>query len=349
MTIADIGEDGILDILHARFFTSWAEDEVGPGDDAAVIHLGHHTAPGAGPARMVVCADTMNQDRSFRLSWPRGVEDNGYSTGWKLVAQNLSDLNAMGAIPTHLVISLALPGWLRVQWVEQFATGVMASLHYLGVPGVKVAGGDLTAGAEISASLTALGVLATEAVTQRSIRANPTVASSYRLIHRGHPGWAAAGLEVLESTTELPRALSRDAARAVRAQLRPRPELAVGPAVARQVVAMMDVSDGIGRDAHRLAKANRARVRVDPTWVRHRATELAPLAQALTGETATAEQWVHGGGEDYGLLAVIGEYDPIPDGSEVIGTLSPATTVDGESWAAAEQDQGPGWDHFRTS
>ncbi len=67
---------------------------LGPGDDAAVI-----AAP---DGRTVVSIDTQVQDRDFRLTWPNGAHSTGYDVGWKAAAQNLSDINAMGAVATAL-------------------------------------------------------------------------------------------------------------------------------------------------------------------------------------------------------------------------------------------------------
>ena len=69
---------------------------VGPGDDAAVI-----AAP---DARFVVTTDMMVHGPDFRLAWSTPFE-----LGWKAAATNLSDVAAMGAVPTALVVAIAVP------------------------------------------------------------------------------------------------------------------------------------------------------------------------------------------------------------------------------------------------
>ena len=69
---------------------------VGPGDDAAVL-----AAP---DGRYVVTTDTMVHGPDFRLAW-----STPHDLGWKAAATNLSDVAAMGARPTALVVAVAAP------------------------------------------------------------------------------------------------------------------------------------------------------------------------------------------------------------------------------------------------
>ena len=96
LTVNDLDEGSLLERIFPRL--GLARVPVGPGDDAAVIE--------APDARTVISIDTLVQDQDFRLEWPSGYRTTGYDVGWKSVAQNLSDINAMGAVPTSLVISL---------------------------------------------------------------------------------------------------------------------------------------------------------------------------------------------------------------------------------------------------
>ena len=96
------------------------------GDDAAVV-----AAP---DGRFVVSMDTLVADQDFRLEWPNGYRTTGFDVGWKSAAQNLSDINAMGAVATALVISLTLPPDTPVAWVESLADGYSAAVRRLGAP-----------------------------------------------------------------------------------------------------------------------------------------------------------------------------------------------------------------------
>src|SRR5690606_37544626 len=108
-TLAEVGESGAL----ARIFPRLPESSVtllGPGDDAAVI--------AASDGRFVVTTDMMVHGPDFRLAW-----STPHDLGWKAAASNLSDVAAMGAVPTALVVALAVPGDTPVAFLEAVADG----------------------------------------------------------------------------------------------------------------------------------------------------------------------------------------------------------------------------------
>ena len=133
---------------------------LGPGDDAAIV-----AAP---DGRAVVSIDTQVVDQDFRLEWNNGYRTTGYDVGWKAAAQNLSDINAMGARATSLVVSLTMPPETRVAWVEDFADGLSAAIRELGAPDCAVAGGDLGRGRELAVSVAILGTLDGRSAVLRS-------------------------------------------------------------------------------------------------------------------------------------------------------------------------------------
>lgn len=374
-----LGESGILRILNRRFAAvpaaeDWPEGTVGPGDDAAVV-----AAP---DGRFVITTDAMAQDRDFRMAWPAtapqgsaagGGFAGGYSTGWKAAAQNLSDVNAMGAEPSGLLLALTMPATTSVAWIDGLAAGISGAVIHLGASRCRVVGGDLGSDDRITLAITATGDLRGRPAIRRTLSARPRrtpggADPGLDLVLCGRAGWAAAGLEVLDTDRQslmrrlesAPRAgragLHRTAALAAAAQLRPRPPLGAGRRAAEAgALAMMDVSDGLLKDAGRLAAANGLRAELDPDWVRAEARALAPLARALDRE---AEDWVSAGGEDYGLLAVVPAGGPtgatIPPGFRRIGRLvgragerEKSSAEAAEAAEAVQASGGPdGWDHF---
>lgn len=344
--IQGLGESGILQVLHRRFAAvpaarDWPEGSLGPGDDAAVV-----PAP---DGRFVISTDAMAQDRDFRLRWPSGAVDSGYSTGWKAAAQNLSDLNAMGARASGLLLALTLPGATPVSWLDRCAAGIAGAIRALGARGCRIAGGDLGSDDRITVCVTVTGDLEGRAAVTRTVpdaerdRCGP---AGLDLVLCGRAGWAAAGLAVLQTPRQtLVPALDRSgahrlAARAAAAQLRPRPVLTAGRTAAEAgALAMMDVSDGLLRDAGRLGTANGMDPALDEDWVTRRAAELAPLGRALGVD---ARDWVRAGGEDYGLLAVLPPSAALPQGFERVGRLLPRAA--GPAPSSARRDTG--WDHF---
>lgn len=357
--IGGLSESGVLRIISEQIDhlgRAWPEGTLGPGDDAAVI-----PAP---DGRVVISTDAMTQDVDFRLRWPSGVRDCGYSTGWKAAAQNLSDINGMGATATSLVIAVTMPSSTSVSWVRSFTAGLVGAIRHLGAEKCLIAGGDLGSGPSISTVVTVTGDLAgrapvTRAISSEQLAHDPAAHGGFDLVHIGTAGWAAAGLAVLETPrqqliTAVDHAehveksqLWRDMIAAVRAQLRPRPPLYAGPAAdegEQAILAMLDVSDGLSRDSTRLAERNGLVAELDENWLRHRAGSLRALATAL-GETA--EDWVRHGGEDYGLLGVIPAGAPLPQGWLRCGRLVTGDAAEpGAPPQSGELRQQPGWDHF---
>ncbi|WP_417235211.1 thiamine-phosphate kinase [Arthrobacter sp.] len=348
LTVAGLGESGLLERILPRL--QGADMLLGPGDDAAVIE-----APGG---RFVFTVDTLVQDQDFRLLWRNGYRSTGYDVGWKSAAQNLSDINAMGAVATAAVISLTLPPATPVVWAEGIAEGFTAAVRELGAQRCGLAGGDLSSGGELSITAALTGSLSGPAVLRSGARPGDVVAVC------GVLGAAAAGLSLLES--DLPHAALDDAARnLVALHCRPRPPLWAGPAAsAAGASAMMDISDGLVRDGGRIAHASSVAINLDSAAL-HRL--LAEMSSGGVDVMAAAERlggdpldWVLAGGEDHGLLACFPRSTTLPAGFHPVGSVleagrfnehlstgAPPVVLDSRPLhEAREALRGPGFDHF---
>jgi len=313
--VAHVGEDALL----ARIFPLLPAGEatlLGPGDDAAVL-----AAP---DGRVVVSTDVLVEGRHFRRAWGTGED-----LGWRAAAQNLADVAAMGARPTAIVVGLVLPEDVEVDWVLGLARGLAAACA---PHGVGVVGGDLTSGAEVVVAVTVHGDLEGRPPVRRD-RARPGDV----LALAGTVGRSAAGLALLEAGPEGHVGL-------VASFLRPAPPLAAGPAAARAGArAMLDVSDGLVRDAGRMARASGVLCDIASPALAHLVEELGPAASLLGADPLT---WVLTGGEDHGLLAAFPADAQLPEGFVVVGRVleasgEPGVHVDGRAWEGAT-----GWDHF---
>ncbi len=95
-TVGDIGEFALIERLVSDTPTSPAI-EVGPGDDAAVI--------GLSDGRVVACVDVLVEGTHFRRDWSNAID-----VGRRIAAASLSDINAMGAQCSSLLVGLVAPG-----------------------------------------------------------------------------------------------------------------------------------------------------------------------------------------------------------------------------------------------
>ncbi|ALV45738.1 thiamine-monophosphate kinase [Arthrobacter alpinus] len=334
LTVAQLSESELLARIFPRLHAG-SSMLLGPGDDAAIIA----TPDG----RTVISIDTQVQDKDFRLLWPNGTSSSGFDVGWKAAAQNLSDINAMGAVATAMVISLTLPGTTPVAWVEELAEGLSAATVALGAPQCSMAGGDLSGGNELVITVAVTGSLEGLAPVLRS---GAQVGDQIAVC--GNMGFSAAGWALHESSI-LPSEHTPAMAGAAALFARPEPPLSAGPAAARSgATAMMDISDGLLRDATRIAKASGVDLDLDGTVLRQMAQRLEECAVVLGTEPLS---WVLTGGEDHGLLSTFPAGATLPDGFVGIGSVvsmsaaGPAVSIDGQYFKSAE-DGALGWDHF---
>lgn len=205
--------------------------------------------------------------------------DPAADVAWKLLAVNLSDLAAKGAVPEGVLLGYPLR---EPAWDAAFADGLAAALAHFAVP---LLGGDTVsapAGAPRMIGLTALGRSAC-APDRRGAQAG----DGLWLV--GDIGAAGAGLAIARGA-DGPDAL-------LAAYRRPVPLLATGRALAPHAHAMADVSDGLLIDAARIAIASGLGVEI--------ALDAVPRPPALTafaGEDRGARLAAVTAGDDYALI-----------------------------------------------
>jgi thiamine-monophosphate kinase len=335
LTVAELSETELLTRIFPRLELGAAHNAavlLGPGDDAAVV-----AAP---DGRTVVSIDTQVQDQDFRLQWRNGYRTTGYDVGWKAAAQNLSDINAMGAVATSLIVSLTMPSGTPVEWVEDLADGLAAAIGKLGAGSCSVAGGDLGRGGELSITAAVLGTLAGgQPVLRSGAAAGDTLAIA------GNAGQAAAGLALLESEQHPLESLTPELRLLLDLQCRPEPPLEAGPlARLSGATAMMDISDGLVRDGARLARASGVVLDLDVPALRLLAAPLQAAARLLGADPLA---WVLGGGEDHGLLATFPAGVQLPPGFTGIGSVQARGTTEAAGVTVAGRPaDSVGWDHF---
>ena len=367
--LGQLGEDGVLREVLGRYPSAPGWLRVSPGDDAAVLDLsafgGEGTASVLG-AGVVAAMDTVVEGRDFRLQWSTGAD-----VGVKIAAQNFADIAAMGARPVALLVSLTAPSDLPVSFVTDLADGLAAECARAGA---VVAGGDLSDGDSVVVSATALGAVVSGVVRRGGAGVGDTVALA------GELGASAAGLALLQAGVtgfdEATRARLRTAgvghgegaaavAWALAAHRRPAPPYRAGPAAAAAgATAMIDVSDGLVRDATRLALASGVVLDLSLDLVTDPLLADARLGvvAAVLDDPALVARWLTTGGEDHALLACFASPAVVPSPFRPIGVVAAAQSpsaptglqtaaagprvavrLDGEPWSGAS-----GWRHWPT-
>jgi thiamine-monophosphate kinase len=311
ITVSDAGEFDLIARVTAGLETTPAT-LLGPGDDAAVV-----AAP---DGRVVASTDLLIEGRHFRRDWST-AEDVGH----KSAARAFSDIVAMGAVPTALLVGFGAPGSLDLSWVDGLMVGLREESAHVDA---AIVGGDVTSAEHITIAVTALGTLEDRApVTLSGASVGDVVAVCGRL------GWAAAGFAVLGRGFRSP-------VQVVVAHRRPEPPYFEGPhAATLGATAMTDVSDGLVIDLGHIAEASGVRMELRAETLDVPA-KLREVGAALNVDPLV---WVLTGGDDYALAATFPRGTQLPDTWRVIGAVTDGegVRVDGRRWPEG------GHEHFR--
>ncbi len=176
--ISTYGEFGLIKHLTENFSFSNESTEISVGDDAAVLD--------PKGKKVVVSTDMLAEGVHFNLGYVPLKH-----LGYKAVVVNLSDIAAMNATPTQILVSLAVSNRFPVEALEEIYEGIaLACRHYK----VDLVGGDTTSSTSgLVMSITAIGIETSENIVKRS-GAKP----NDLLVVTGDLGGAYLGLQILE-------------------------------------------------------------------------------------------------------------------------------------------------------
>jgi thiamine-monophosphate kinase len=276
-----VGEFELLEKIRRRLPPDGRRIVLGSGDDAAV------TVPGGATATSV---DAIVEGVHFSRE-----QASLSQIGARALATALSDLAAMGADPGEAYAVLTVPPDLDEEQCLELLDGMVT---IAAETGTTIAGGDLTRGAALALAVTVVG----HAERPESLVGRAGGRPGDLLAITGEIGGAAAGLLTLERPETAAGIAAETAARLRSRLLEPTPRLAAGAALARAgATAMIDLSDGLGGDAGRLAEAGGTGVSIDAARL--------PIAAGVEEVAAAAGidpvQLAVSGGEDYELLAAL--------------------------------------------
>ncbi len=176
--ISSLGEFGLIEHLTKNIELQNASSVLGVGDDAAVIdHFGKQT---------VITTDLLLEGVHFDLMYTPLKH-----LGYKSVIVNLSDIYAMNATPTQIIMSIGISNRFSVEAIDEFYEGVYAACDKYGV---DLVGGDTTSSQKgFVISVTAIGEVAPDKFVKRS-----TSQKGDLLCVSGDLGAAYVGLLYLE-------------------------------------------------------------------------------------------------------------------------------------------------------
>jgi thiamine-monophosphate kinase len=267
LTVADVGESGLIERIRARIPPPPSFVIIGIGDDAAIVE----------PARNeleVITTDSQVEGVHFDLAFVRAAD-----VGHKALAVNVSDLAAMGAAPRVALLSLMLPDAWPVAQVDGLMDGMTALAERVRI---SIVGGNISR----SPGPLIVDMTVTGAVHRRRFLTRGGARAGDELYVTGRLGGAAAGLRTLRRD---PSARGPDVER----YRRPEPRIRFGMLLGRNRAAgaCIDVSDGLADGVRQIGQASGLGAVID--------ADAVPIDEGATLRDALA------GGEDYELLFAV--------------------------------------------
>ncbi|HZK18527.1 MAG TPA: thiamine-phosphate kinase [Clostridia bacterium] len=282
MTLARTGEFGVIDLINHDLIKTPGEVIAGVGDDAAVLRTPNCE-------NLLLATDMLVEGVHFSFSWSTYPD-----VGFKALSVNASDIAAMGGVPVHAVVSVALPRDTRSCDVEGLYDGIRRAADLYGV---NIVGGDTVSGkGHFVVNIALLGVCP---------EGNPIPRSGARpgdlVCVTGDLGASAAGLYVKKNPG--PKWPKDPAEYVVKAHITPVARVAEGRLLAKTkgVTAMIDVSDGLAGDLAQICRSSSVgcTLRAEEVPVAAETKEISQVAGV------DYLDWALYGGEDFELLFTV--------------------------------------------
>lgn len=313
-----LGEFGLIDHLTESIEIQNDSTEKGIGDDAAVLNSQDN--------KTVVSTDMLVEGVHFNLAYVPLKH-----LGYKSIIVNLSDIYAMNAEPTQVLVSIAVSNRFPVEALEDLYEGIkIACKKYK----VDLIGGDTTSSTSgLIISVTAIGKAKTGEIAYRNGACEHDL-----LVVSGDLGAAYLGLQVLERENQVFKANPNmqpnleEYEYIVGRQLKPEAGKHIVELLQQLEVkptSMIDVSDGLSSEIMHLSKQSgygfkiyEEKIPLDPMVIKT-AEEFGinPITCALNG------------GEDYELLFTIAQSDfPKIKGNPNLTVIGHTTEQNAESY-----------------
>ena len=294
VSLADLGEFGLIKRLNKDINIKNPSTVKGVGDDAAVLEYKDK--------QVIVTTDILVEGVHFDLSYVPLKH-----LGYKSVVVNLSDVYAMNAIPKQITVTIAISNRFALEAVDELYKGIKLACETYGV---DLVGGDTSSSyTGLIISITAIGEGEKDKIVYRSgAKPNDLICVS------GDLGSAYAGLKVLQREQEVFKAnpdvqpelkgydyiLERQLKPEARGDIvRLFEELKIQP------TSMIDISDGLSSEIIHISEESKCGTRIYDEKI-----PLADETRKFAEETLIVPTtFAMNGGEDYELLFTISQDD----------------------------------------
>jgi thiamine-monophosphate kinase len=339
-SLEKIGEFGLIQLITNKVNIKNKSSVVGIGDDAAILDMGDQLT--------VVTTDMLTEGVHFNLIYTPLKH-----LGYKAVVVNLSDIYAMNAIPTQILVSIGFSARFTTEMIEELYDGIHLACS---VYGVDLVGGDTTSSLTgMTISITAIGSAPKgKTVYRKGAQENDLVCVT------GDLGGAYMGLQLLERELQVfdksgsiqPELDGHDYI--LERQLKPEARRDIINLLAEkeiQPTSMIDISDGLSSEILHICDASETgcKIYADKIPIAKETTE---MAEELNLEPTTIAL---NGGEDYELLFTVplADFDKVSSipGIGIIGHITKKS--EGNYMVASDgsliQISALGWNSFKSA
>lgn len=324
--VGDLGERSLVRTIRRLVDAPRASGAVGPGDDAAVVC--------SGAERQAWSVDRQREGIHFESDWLTHGE-----IGQRAVTIAASDIWAMGAEPRWILCALEVPAELPMTDFEDLIDGLRGGAQ---ASGAEIVGGDVGLGPDLALVTTVGGELAGS--RRPLLRSGARPGDELWVV--GEIGWAAAGRMLLASGGG---SFVEPDASCVEAFRRPQTpvDFCRWAASSPDLHAMMDISDGLGIDLHRLCEESGVGAEVDGDALLDAVPSVTAASVASTPLDLALQ-----GGDDYAMLCAASPGAAVSAAAGVTARrIGAVTTAELGIVLATDGGRRPlaasGWDPFR--
>ena len=278
--LKDLGEFGLIERL-SKNFKHQANDTVLPlGDDCAVYSA-------SASKYQLISTDALVENVHFKCSTISPEQ-----LGQKAIAVNLSDIAAMGGIPTKVLITLGISKKISVSFLDQLYKGIhKVCMLY----NVELFGGDtVSSPSSFFINITILGEAKRgKLFTRKGAKKGDMIFTT------GTLGDSSLGLKIL-SNKQL-KCSSKSRKHLLKKHLHPTPRLKESQLLTRstcKITSMIDISDGLVQDLQHICKQSGTGALI----YEEKLPQSRTFSKVCSENNLESLPLILNGGEDYELL-----------------------------------------------
>lgn len=332
--LSSLGKYGLIEHLSNKIPIKNAHTLKGIGDDASVIS--------SNKKEVLISTDLLTEGIHFDL-----VYTPLQHLGYKAIIAGISDIFAMNAVPSQILVSLAVSGKFSVEAIDLLYSGIeKACEHY----NIDLIGGDTVSSVTgLTIAVTAIGIAKKAKIVMRN-----TAKEGDWVCLSGNVGAAYAGLQILKREKEVfavnphsqPDLSTYNYV--LERQLKPEAKKSIVEELEKNKIlptSMIDVSNGLSSEIIHICESSNVGVEFyeDKLPI---AAETAFVAEELNMEPSL---FAMNGGEDFELLftvspddlekvekikevSIIGKILPKSKGMKLLGRGEGSVNIRSQGW-----------------